>query len=624
MRLSRAILQNPPLQSAAMLLWLIGAGNVASGQSLSERLKAEPAAALAAAARQQGQAVRGAILFPQQKLGCTGCHAPGNEKLLGPDLTRLGQATTDVSLVEALLEPSRTIRKGFETVTIVTTAGKSVTGRILEQNPQTIVLRDTSPARRRIPLPRSDIEDMLPVKTSSMPDRLVDTLRDRQEFLDLVRYLMEIASTGSNRPPVDARNGETISQELQGYVLLKELHCGACHTNDVARTDIPEQPAADLSWSTGRVDPDYLQAFIANPQHVKPGTTMPDMPGTPSAAERQRVALEMTHYIASLSDRTFSVQPVDAAAAVRGHTLFHSIGCVACHSPRNDSGVELLSATSIPLGQLDRKYSINGLTDFLEQPRAARPSGRMPDLKLTHWEALDLAHFLAGRTVTAGNKQQFRPDAGLAARGRQEFERRGCVHCHLRKPAVQGHPPRSLSQVRTDRGCLSETRGAWPRFQLHPSQRQALHAALNGGRQTLNNTEQIAVTLTALRCLNCHQRGALGGISADRDPFFQTTNPNLGPQGRIPPTLTNVGARLQPKWMRQVLVRGRDIRPYVTTRMPLYGTADVEHLIDLFQHTDTLPEIGFASFADQKVMRTTGAEMAGTGGLNCIACHTFQ
>ena len=76
--------------------------------------------------------------------------------------------------------------------------------------------------------------------------------------------------------------------------------------------------------------------------------------------------------------------------------------------------------------------------------------------------------------------------------------------------------------------------------------------------------------------------------------------------------------------MRQVLVGGRTIRPYMKTRMPQYGAGNVAHLVDPFQRVDQLPDVKFADFTDSKQMKNTGHEMAGTGGLNCIACHTFQ
>ena len=77
--------------------------------------------------------------------------------------------------------------------------------------------------------------------------------------------------------------------------------------------------------------------------------------------------------------------------------------------------------------------------------------------------------------------------------------------------------------------------------------------------------------LASFNCIACHDRGDFGGVSPERNPHFQTTNLNLGDQGRIPPTLTGVGAKLKPEWMRDVLVNRRSIRPYMKTRMPQFG-----------------------------------------------------
>ena len=113
-------------------------------------------------------------------------------------------------------------------------------------------------------------------------------------------------------------------------------------------------------------------------------------------------------------------------------------------------------------------------------------------------------------------------------------------------------------------------------------------------------------------------------MTPGRNPHFQTTNLNLGEQGRIPPTLTGVGAKLKSNWMRDVLVNGRSIRPYMKTRMPQFGEENIGHLIELFQQTDKLPETRFADFDDQKEMRKLGLTIAGNKGLNCVACHTYQ
>ena len=68
--------------------------------------------------------------------------------------------------------------------------------------------------------------------------------------------------------------------------------------------------------------------------------------------------------------------------------------------------------------------------------------------------------------------------------------------------------------------------------------------------------------------------------------------------------------------MRDVMVNGRSVRPYMKTRMPQYGEPNIGRLIELFQSTDQLPETKFAMtksamFTDQKKMREQGLHLAG-------------
>ena len=50
-----------------------------------------------------------------------------------------------------------------------------------------------------IRLAQDDIEVMRPAKVSAMPPGLVAQLRSRDEFLDLIRFLIEISDHGPNR-----------------------------------------------------------------------------------------------------------------------------------------------------------------------------------------------------------------------------------------------------------------------------------------------------------------------------------------------------------------------------------------------------------------------------------------
>jgi mono/diheme cytochrome c family protein len=74
-----------------------------------------------------------------------------------------------------------------------------LTGLLAEERADAVVLRDAAQDGRTITIPTKDIESRKDQGQSLMPEGLVDQLADRQEFLDLVRYLIDIAENGAER-----------------------------------------------------------------------------------------------------------------------------------------------------------------------------------------------------------------------------------------------------------------------------------------------------------------------------------------------------------------------------------------------------------------------------------------
>jgi putative heme-binding domain-containing protein len=612
------------------LFFLIAATCLASGaqaQTLTEKLIAEDPAVLAQSALKDGNIVRGAILFHQGNINCAKCHRPNAEMdRIGPDLSRIDRDATDAYLVESILQPSKTIKKGFETATVVTLDGKLLSGLVVEQDAEKIVLRDNANVDELLTIAKNDIEEMRPGTKSSMPDALVNELKNRQQFLDLVRYVIDVRQRG---PTADVAPDRPIvrrelSPELNGLVLINQLNCVACHQPESTPSLLAPKQAPNLKWSGKWLNPDYLARFIAQPHAVKPGTTMPGLLQQLDEPTRTQTAEAITHFLVSQSGNQFQTHPVDLQSASRGSELFHSVGCVACHSPRDQTAMETPIPDSVPLGDVSQKYSTDGLVAFLENPHVVRASGRMPSMRLTHFEAQDIANFLLQSTNQP--ETTWEADAALAQKGKQLFTEFNCTACHTGVADLKPKPPSqpALAQLKPDQGCLSGKPGNWPDFHLDDRDRNSIWAAVKNLPSQLTNEQQISVSLQSFNCIACHQRGDLGGVTAIRNPHFQTENLNLGEQGRIPPTLSSVGAKLNPKWMRDVLVNGRSIRPYMKTRMPQYGEENIGHLIELFQTTDKLPETEFAEFDDQKEMRKLGLTIAGNKGLNCVACHTYQ
>lgn len=191
------------VQTAAVLLLLSLIISDARGQSptLEESLKSVPGQVLAAEAARSGDAVRGAIVFHQQQMQCSKCHTVGqtDQVLAGPDLAAIGLQVSDAALVESVLLPSQVIRKGFETTTVLMKDGKTMAGLLAERTDQFVILRDPARFGEPVRIPAEEIDEIAAGAVSLMPIGQVNLLSSRQQFLDLIRYLMEIRNGGAQR-----------------------------------------------------------------------------------------------------------------------------------------------------------------------------------------------------------------------------------------------------------------------------------------------------------------------------------------------------------------------------------------------------------------------------------------
>jgi mono/diheme cytochrome c family protein len=561
-----------------------------------------------------------------------------------------------------------------------------------------------------------------------------------------------------------------------GQLLLGELNCTSCHQADASlATTIQKKPAPVLNTVTSRVQPQYLLKFLFDPQTVKPGTTMPSVLAGLPEAERTQVVEELVHFLATTGTVTHA-NPM-RQHVTRGEALFHAVGCVACHDPRKEGSAVALP-TSIPLGTPSRKYTLPGLTQFLQDPLAIRPGARMPHLNLSAADARDVASFLlndldiasglqyayyegswdklpdfgklkpvevgdatnfdvsvakrkeqfalrfdgtiridkegdylfligsddgsrllidekeivkvdgvhpfqqarkkvkmtaglhtvaveyfeqggeetlqvdfegpgqpqlplatlitapATQKGTATPPMPFAVDAAKAAKGREHYAALGCASCHELKqegkPIASTKTAKALSALAGKGGCLDNIPGATPRYTLSDRQQAHLAAAIAAAKspaKDLPAEELISRTLVRFNCVACHVRGALGGIEEARNPHFQSDMPEMGDEGRLPPHLTGVGAKLNPEWLRTVLDQGPKDRPYMFTRMPKFGLQNVGGLVTALEQADAAaikpaPEFKLSG-DDEKRFKATGRRLVGGQGFSCIKCHTF-
>jgi mono/diheme cytochrome c family protein len=185
--------------------------------------------------------------------------------------------------------------------------------------------------------------------------------------------------------------------------------------------------APDLSNAGQRLTVDYMKRFIADPATTHHHTTMPDMLGGIDQTQRVAVAADMAAYLSSLKSEPAPLLPEGDIDPHDGKELFHSIGCVACHSPRNEARQEILKDGVISLNHLSGKHHKAALGEFLHAPLTVRPSGRMPEMKLTKMEAHSLAAYLEGENTTTPDPSAM---PSQIAAGRKAFQAHNCTACH--------------------------------------------------------------------------------------------------------------------------------------------------------------------------------------------------
>ncbi len=193
--------KSPRCFSTLICLVTFSATTSLPAQTLDDQLKATPVSELAAESLAQGDAVRGAVVFFQQSMQCSKCHSVTGQSSngLGPDLVSITKDTTNEQLIESVLLPSKVIRKGFESASVVLADGRTLVGILVEQSPATVTLRDASRLGEVVSVPAGDIDEIVPAKVSLMPAGQMNLLSSRQQFLDLIRYLMEVRDGGAAR-----------------------------------------------------------------------------------------------------------------------------------------------------------------------------------------------------------------------------------------------------------------------------------------------------------------------------------------------------------------------------------------------------------------------------------------
>jgi len=228
------------------------------------------------------------------------------------------------------------------------------------------------------------------------------------------------------------------------------------------------------------------------------------------------------------------------------------------------------------------------------------------------------------------DKPVFTIDAKLVEQGRALFATVGCASCHSMtidgKAIASELKAKPLSDLVASSGCLAEKLpGKAPKYGLTSTQRSALALEIKNPAAE-KTTETVHRALATLNCYACHHRDRLGGVESARDSSFESRQKEMGEEGRLPPTLTGVGDKLRPDWLRHVLHNSADDRKqYMVTKMPKFGPNNIDPLVGMFATIDQKPEaMPKAEFLEPDYrVKAAGRHLVGGQALSCIKCHDF-
>lgn len=477
-----------------------------------------------------------------------------------------------------------------------------------------------------------------------------------------------------------ARHAE-IPEATAGQLLFTELGCTACHASTNNMTAAKKAPALN---SVGlRLNGKWLEQYLSSPSDIHPGSTMPDLVSSLPANQREAAVQALMAFLSRQREaypeiKASGANPVpleffDRGEPENGKRLFHAMGCVACHEPDAQYDVPQVQPSDLDkmLDSLDPeelkelglsssarrvpsipfsgwragssglpKYSRKSLTYFLMNPEATHPAGRMPGFGLKPVEAADLAAYLmAGRNaelLTASKND------ALFKQGQALFNELRCSSCHqLQEKSTFKSKPLSSLNVTSDNSCAqsSETasqanrKRAQPIYRLDAAQLNSINQFIQAQREPTNKqntsatsastSDRLLLSMLQLNCYACHDRNSLGGVDRYRKPYFETVNHvDIGDEGRLPPSLSNVGKKLRAEWLEKVLKGEGTVRPHMTIKMPQYAKDYIKDLPNALSVADGASSSngGFAK-GDPAALKAAGRQLMDLG---CVQCHSFR
>ncbi len=211
-----------------------------------------------------------------------------------------------------------------------------------------------------------------------------------------------------------------------GMRMVESLGCWGCHRIDGLEKQHIPRVGPSLEKVASKVPREWATRWIMDPAKFRPSTKMPSFfyqenfvdvsgPRPPTPAQKKmneegRVENDtmVNAIVAYLYDRS---RPVEVPAvrgkgdATRGAQLLATRGCYGCHIVDPNAQRDLVGTYrqfGPNLAGVGSKASRDWIYNWIRNPKDWNPDTKMPNLRLTHEDALDIAEYLSTLKAPAG------------------------------------------------------------------------------------------------------------------------------------------------------------------------------------------------------------------------------
>ncbi|HBI30842.1 MAG TPA: hypothetical protein DDY45_02295 [Verrucomicrobiales bacterium] len=413
--------------------------------------------------------------------------------------------------------------------------------------------------------------------------------------------------------------------------LFADHNCIQCHKANFGSSSMPELKYAgpNLTGIGSRANESWLTRWIAQPDKLKPTTTMPAMVDH-TKPEGAQAAADIGSYLSSLVTEERAASGPDLSLSQKGGEHFHKLGCIACHS-KPDADEPDFENGRIPLNNVATKFKGGSLFSFLKNPQKHHEAIKMPNFRFSDEEASSLAAYLTKTSTGEHTPDPSEFPPGDAVRGKSLVASLNCSSCHEGLEPSGTSAPNLADLKDWSKGCLGpdDQRGKSPRLILTDEEKKAITPAILPALRYDTVEAYASRQIEALNCTSCHDyngRDALltkiHGETKSLLDHIKTADERLI-QSR--PPLTHMGAMLHTGYVEKMLLGTAKPRPrpWLEMRMPAFPL-HAKHLAHGLGQHHGLPASEPSEEKPASDQVEVGEKLVGLTGYACVTCHAIN